>query len=514
AAAAPGAGGNGAAAAFNLAGMDDLLMTHQAVGELGGLLALQTAQPAAAGLCLHCLIPGVAPPPRALMVTAGGYRLALPMQQVDCILRARVSEAGADGRKTIRLDDAHRIPLVDLAVTLGAPDAHSPDAHLPDARSLAAASLSRRDDAHRIPLSDPAVALGVPDAHLPAAVSLPRSGDAHRIPLGDPAATLGAPDAHLPAAASLPRRDDAHRIPLIDPAVTPGAQNASPPAAASLPEPPRPLVLLRMTDRIAAFAVDQVHDIVEVTQRAPGAQLAGIRGIQAIAVPTEGGGIAPVFDPAAFIESAALQDDGLAKFPLGATAATGAPAPTRVLALETPRGAMLIPLDLIADIVGLCVSLPPLPAPAAVPSAPQSGDFARHDFPQRDFTRHDFPQRDSPRRNLIQRHFDWRGLQVPLLDAAAAVGAPPRPLTRGARAVVLRPLQGSRATAFFALASAAPPMLLEVAAHAPAVTPREPPDNALGCVQLQHRIGIIPDLRRLAHGIFAGGVTMHSATMQ
>jgi len=416
AAAAPGAGGNGAAAAFNLAGMDDILMMHQAVGELDGLLALQTAQSPAAGLRLQCLIPRAVTSPRALMVTAGGYRLALPMRQVDCILRARASESGADGRKTIRLDDARRIPLTDLAAALSAPNSRQ-----------------------------------------------------------------------LPPGAPLP-----HRPP------------AEPPA-------PRPLVLLRMTERIAAFAVDQIHDIIEITHRAPGVQLAGIRGLQGIAVPTEaGGGIAPMFDPAAFIEQSALQDDGLVRFPLGAPGATDPPAPVRVLALETPRGAMLIPLNLIADIVNL---------PVSSPASPQPGDFARHDEAGKDFTRSNFTgddsaQGDAPRRSLIRRNFDWRGLQVPLLDASAAVGAPTSPLSRGARAVVLRPLQGSRATAFFALAGNGPPALLEVAVHAPAVTPREPPDNALGCVQLQHRIGIIPDLRRLAREIFTGGAAMRPAAMQ
>ena len=70
--------------------------------------------------------------------------------------------------------------------------------------------------------------------------------------------------------------------------------------------------------------------------------------------------------------------------------------------------------------------------------------------------------------------------------------------------MVLRPLQGNRATAFFALASDGAPSLLEIAEHAPSVTPREPPDNALGCVQLQRRIGIVPDLCRIAQGIFPG----------
>ena len=375
---APAAGGNGAAAVFNLAGMDDILMTHQSIGELGGLMALQTSPPPEAGLRLHCLLPGAAAPPRALMVTAGGYRLALPMRQVDCILRARPidCETAADGRASIRLDDARRIPLVDLAVALG-------------------------------------------------------------------------------------------------------ALNSNPPPQL------RPLVLLRMTDRVAAFAVDQVHDIVDIEERALGGQLSDIQGLQSVAVPLshKGGEIAPVFDPSAFTDPLGLQDDGLARFPLGAREPGADAAPSRVLALETSLGAVLIPLNLIADIVNL--SETPMPVDSA-----NGGLFRRDSAP------------GGP--NLVRRNFDWRGFQVPLIDAAAAVGAPSRPLGRGARAVVLRPLQGNRATAFFALASDGAPSLLEIAEHAPSVTPREPPDNALGCVQLQRRIGIVPDLCRIAQGIFPG----------
>ena len=286
------------------------------------------------------------------------------------------------------------------------------------------------------------------------------------------------------------------------------------------------LVLIRLGDRIAAFEVDGFHDVIPVILRPPGAQLASIRGVVGVGVLADSS-MAVVLDPGAFIERGLLEHHGLTRFPLGdfglgqgvvdggehpastpaaqvaveQVPATGAATESaaektmRVVVLETTPG-------------------PPAPLPPLVIPAGRVAAIVDAVELQPSGREHQW----------ICGEFHWRGFRVPVINAAAAFAAADETGSEtdgetgdesgdetvveqtqpGGYSVILWSLKGERADGFFALTSAGPPRAIEIDARpaaAPSATGKQP-DNVLGYVALDGYTGIIPDLEKLARGIF------------
>ena len=244
------------------------------------------------------------------------------------------------------------------------------------------------------------------------------------------------------------------------------------------------LVLIRLADRVVAFEVDEFHDVIQIVGKKPDAQLASIRGLAGVAVLPDSG-VAMILDPGAFVDRTTLESDALSPFASrdaegAGAAADGAPSPPpaaekaiRVVALETRLGPVLIPVSMVAEIV------------ARVQIDTQPSD-------------------DAP--DWVCGDFHWRGLRLPLIDSAGALGGGLRE-TRPEHAAILRPMKGGKPDAFFALTSNAPPTVIEIDSS-PVVPPPSAPNqggrltNLLGRVQIERRIGIIPDLAGLARQLF------------
>ena len=233
------------------------------------------------------------------------------------------------------------------------------------------------------------------------------------------------------------------------------------------------LVLLRLADRNTAFEVDAFHDLIDMTPQAPGAQLASIPGVAGVAVLADSS-LALILDPDPFIHRELLQRDGLAKFPLDEVDLEPDSEPNstektmRVMVLETAPGPLVIPATLVAGVVAGATQ-----RPSEHPHKWIDGDFR------------------------------WRGFTVPVINNTAAFGVDEqaKPATH---AVILKPMNGGKPDEFFALTGFAMPQLVNIDHH-PVATPDatdKQPQHLLGYVQLDRRLGLIPDLKTLANGIF------------
>ena len=292
-------------------------------------------------------------------------------------------------------------------------------------------------------------------------------------------------------------------------------------------QPTALLVLIRLGDRIAAFEVDGFHDVIPVILRPPGAQLASIRGVVGVGVLADSS-MAVVLDPGAFIERGLLEHHGLTRFPLGdfglgqgvvdggehpasapAAQVTAEQVPAEQVPATGAAAEKTMRVVVLETTPGPPAPLPPLVIPAgrvaAIVDAVELQPSGRE-------------------HQWICGEFHWRGFRVPVINAAAAFGAAHETDSEtdgetgdesggetvveqtqpGGYSVILWSLKGERADGFFALTSAGPPRAIEIDAR-PAAAPSaagEQPDNVLGYVALDGRIGIIPDLENLARGIF------------
>ena len=229
------------------------------------------------------------------------------------------------------------------------------------------------------------------------------------------------------------------------------------------------LVLLRLADRDTAFEVDAFHDLIDMTPQAPGAQLASIPGVAGVAVLADSS-LALILDPDPFIHRELLQRDGLARFPLDEVdlEADSTEKTMRVVVLETAPGPLVIPATLVAGVVA---------------GATQRPSDHQHKW--------------------IDGDFRWRGFTVPVINRAAAfaVDEQAKPETH---AIILKPMNGGKPDEFFALTGFAMPQLVNIDHH-PVATPDDTdkqPQHLLGYVQLDRRLGLIPDLKTLANEIF------------
>ena len=290
-------------------------------------------------------------------------------------------------------------------------------------------------------------------------------------------------------------------------------------------QPTALLVLIRLGDRIAAFEVDGFHDVIPVILRPPGAQLASIRGVVGVGVLADSS-MAVVLDPGAFIERGLLEHHGLTRFPLGdfglgQGVVDGGEHPASTPAAQVP--AEQVPAtesstEKTMRVVVLETSGPSAPlAPLVIPAGRVAAIIDAVEL-----------QPSGREHQWICGEFHWRGFRVPVINAAAAFAAADETdgetgdetggetadetvgktvieqTQPGGYSVILWSLKGERADGFFALTSAGPPRAVEIDAR-PAAAPSatgEQPDNVLGYVALDGRIGIIPDLENLARGIF------------
>ncbi len=281
----------------------------------------------------------------------------------------------------------------------------------------------------------------------------------------------------------------AQRIPIIHLAAELGAhRQQSAPAEAGLA-----LVLVRAVDRIVALEVDEMDNLTPMVGKPASRQLTafGLRGVGGVAVLADGRATA-VLDPNAFVERAVLCDDGLLQFPL-TSAAAGRRAKSahevalvaepskQVIALQMKLGTLLIPLGMVAEVVGDLQIQPPAHASANAHA-------------------------------WLDGEIRWRGVNVPVVNPARAFGGAPTTDSPCTGAVILWPMKDGEANQFFALASCATPTLLEIegglsAPQSNASNADAPLDNLLGCVQLEHGRGMIPDLSKLARQIFQAPAT-------
>ncbi len=342
---------------------------YRAVCELGGLLAVKAQS--GQGIRFQFRLPLTPAAARALLVTAAGYRLAIPARVIEKVVRPHGDEVlEVDGRRYLD-GDARRIPIIDLAARIGN-----------EARQLVAQSA---------------------------------------------------------------------------------------------------LVSIRLADRLVAFAVDEVHDLVDVSQRDSGAQPVSVPGVAGIAALADSDLIV-VLDPVALVNRAALQREGLIRFPIIPHTVGGernAPQNSRsdaggtalVLVLETQLGPLAIPVGMVAEVVS-----------ADGASVRQSGEGAR----------------------WICGDIRWSGFTLPLIDSAAALGAEQGENPHRGHAAVLWPMKGGAPHDFFALSSQSLPRLQEIVPRPAPLRPAAAPSlaNLLGYVRIGHRIAMIPDLANLARGTF------------
>ncbi len=276
------------------------------------------------------------------------------------------------------------------------------------------------------------------------------------------------------------------RIPIIDQTAIIGARDSS------HAQPMTLLVLLRLADRFAAVEVDAVHDLIELTPKNAGAQLASIRGIAGVAPITRSSGsadssLALILDPDAFIHREVLERDRLTLFPLCETQPNTSPEKTmRVVVLETSRQPLVIPATMVAEVIS-----------TTQPAMHEHEPGHEHEW--------------------IGGAVEWRGFTVPVINAAVfanddaadaddtdAADAGSNQTKHRKYAVILLPMKHRQPDEFFALSSFAAPSVIEIDDQ-PAAAPTDtgqPPKHLLGYVQLKQRLGLVPDLHTLAHGIF------------
>ena len=250
------------------------------------------------------------------------------------------------------------------------------------------------------------------------------------------------------------------------------------------------LTLIRLGDRLAAFEVDGFHDLVTLVAGVPGAQLATIRGIAGVGVLADGERVL-MLDPDGFIDRGVLEHHGLIRFPFGdgdgnengngngngeGSAQAEAQKTLRVVVLETTLGPLVIPVGKVAGIAVGGESLP-----------------QEHPW--------------------ICGAVHWQGAPVPVIHSATALGGDATEARPWRYAVILESVTGAPAGGRFALTGDDGPRVMDMDARsAPKSpeppeppeppTPNEAPDNVLGYIALDRRAAMIPDLEKLARGIF------------
>lgn len=351
---------------------------YRAVCELGGLLAVKAQS--GQGIRFQFRLPLTPAAARALLVTAAGYRLAIPARAIEKVVRPRGNEVVEVDERRYLDSGARRIPIIDLAARLG---------------TEARAQVQVR-------------------------------------------------------------------------------QSATPPA----------LVSIRLADRLVAFAVDEVRDLVDVSQRDSAAQPASLCGVAGIAAVADSD-LVVVLDSSALVNRAKLQREGLIRFPIipstvggeqesRQNSRTDAQETVQVLVLETQLGPLAIPVGMVAEVVSA--------DGADGASVRQSGEGAR----------------------WICGDIRWSGFTLPLIDSAAALGTEQGENPHRGHAAVLWPMKGGAPHDFFALSSRSLPRLQEIVPRPAPLRPAaaKPLANLLGYVHIDHRIAMIPDLANLARGIF------------
>lgn len=272
------------------------------------------------------------------------------------------------------------------------------------------------------------------------------------------------------------------------------------------------LILIRVVDRIVAYEVTEIEGMQTIVNRHQPSPITSLHGTAGVAMLTNSGDstssgasrIVTILDPGAFINRKRLCYDGLIQFPLSAflshADSRSTKATMRVMSLSLTvnmnASVLLIPLSMIAEMGGAWK-----------------------------------PQPGTQDHQWIDGTFFWRGLDVPVVNAARAFNVT-HPADQACDSIViLQPLEDRETNHFFALAVCGQPKLIEVDAQLLAVQPNsaespsadssssdssssdasssELPENELhnwtnllGCVQLEHGIGIIPDLKKIARQIF------------
>lgn len=236
------------------------------------------------------------------------------------------------------------------------------------------------------------------------------------------------------------------------------------------------LVLLRVVDRIIALVVDEIQTMTTIVSKPLGQQPAAIRGVAGVGVLADSS-IVAVLDPSVLVARTSLCEDGLIRFPLRAFEAAHAATDTspltrkimQVVALQMTSGMLLIPLSMVAEVVGV---------QKLQPATSQC--------------------------EWVEGEFHWSGLKVPLLNVLRAFDCNAATDQPCESVVILWPMKSGEADAFFAVTAPGYPTLLEIDSRLPATEPdcAEPMSTLLGGVQLDHCIGMIPDLNSMARQIF------------
>ncbi len=262
---------------------------------------------------------------------------------------------------------------------------------------------------------------------------------------------------------------DTKRIPVVNLANQLGAEDTQ---SASLLAP---LVLLRLVDRIVAFQVDKIRQLLPISRKSE-SRLASLHGVADIAVLLDSTSVA-ILDPDAFIDRSTLCSDALNTFPLIASHTHTQPSSSKnmfsVVVLESESGIVLVPAGMVAGVVGaeVCASLEP--------HNPRQHDWLYGDL-------------------------QWHGLKVPAVNIAHAVDANTQTECTPKCAIILWPMKDCNADHFFALFGLEQLTTMEI--NTDSITLLDKTGEAgyiLGRTWIDQRMGIIPDLKKLSHRIFS-----------
>ncbi|NKB64202.1 MAG: hypothetical protein GKR95_19500 [Gammaproteobacteria bacterium] len=141
----------------------------------------------------------------------------------------------------------------------------------------------------------------------------------------------------------------------------------------------------------------------------------------------------------------------------------------KVLSLDTRAGSLLIPVSMVAQVL-----------------ASSNQRLCDH------------------RQPYISYEINWREYSMPLINGSEALGATPIVDEDYSRAVVLWPLHGFGKNDFFAFSSREAPKIVvidEAMTLLPSTILKEI-RYAAGVIQIGSRLGVIPDLKTLAHDVF------------
>ena len=141
----------------------------------------------------------------------------------------------------------------------------------------------------------------------------------------------------------------------------------------------------------------------------------------------------------------------------------------KVLSLDTRAGSLLVPVSMVAQVLA-------------------SSNRRPYDH----------------RQPYVSYEINWREYAMPLINSSEALGAATIADESYSRAVVLWPLKGCRQTDFFAFTSTQAPKIIVVDDSAKLLpsTMQKEIRYAAGVIQVESRLGIIPDLKNLAQDLF------------